>query len=150
MVARHQRARAQVNGVVCNLLDLSCYIGKDYELQLVSIIFIITLCCAHTRLPPYYLHICIWTNWAVTTLDVHCFLHRLNNFLFLVDSWCLHDSKASSQYVWLFVELWDWLYPNCLCYMRTSSPSYVMAAWFCKFNTSLLWVKFIFQACLLM
>jgi hypothetical protein len=60
-------------------------------------------------------------------LDVHCFLHRLNNFLFLADGWCLHGSKASSQYVWLsvmtighfcypeehkkFVELWDWLYP---------------------------------------
>ena len=32
IVARHQRARAQVTEEVCNLLDpLLCYIGKDKE-----------------------------------------------------------------------------------------------------------------------
>jgi hypothetical protein len=52
MVARHQRARAQVTEAVCNLLDPSCYIGKDYiELQLVSVTFINTLLCPHTSAP---------------------------------------------------------------------------------------------------
>jgi hypothetical protein len=51
MVARHQRARAQVTEAICNLLDPSCYIGKDYELQLVSVTFINTLLCPHTSAP---------------------------------------------------------------------------------------------------
>jgi hypothetical protein len=55
MVARHQRARAQVTEAVCNLLDPSCYIGKDYELQLVSGTFINTQYCAHTHLPQFLL-----------------------------------------------------------------------------------------------
>jgi hypothetical protein len=49
MVARHQRAQAQVTEAVCNLLDPPCYIEKDYELQFVSVTFINTRgCCVHT------------------------------------------------------------------------------------------------------
>jgi hypothetical protein len=165
MVARHQRARAQVTEAVCNLLDPSCYIGKDWVTIGFCHFHKYSMLCPHTS--AIILIICIYAPEQIEQSPclmciVSCITWTISCFLQIVDAFMTARpfpnmfGWASWQYDTFVIrknlrnlQNWDWLYPNCLCYMRTWLPSCVMASWFCKINTSLLWVKFIFQACLL-